>query len=247
MTADEGSCLLIDEPELSLHPELQRNLCQLMLEFSRTHQLLVATHSPYFVDWSLLSKTGSLTKVVLNADGDFEMRSVSRATMADVARAAHNNVTSRKNFDVVAKELFFSDEALLVEGSDDVNYLGNFLATKGWEPLPLVGYGCGGAELIRPWMRLCKELGIRCAALFDGDKSREFGEAIAEFADDFSLASFLLFRSDIRDKYQRDVSGKETNDLAQEGVFCRDGQIHPEAESPITLLITSIRIFLFPE
>jgi predicted ATPase len=40
---------LIDEPEVSLHPELQRFLLDLMREATRRTHLIVATHSDSFV------------------------------------------------------------------------------------------------------------------------------------------------------------------------------------------------------
>ena len=84
-----------------------------------------------------------------------------------------------------------------------------------------LGYGCGGAEGIRPWMRLCSELGIRCASLYDGDKTAEFEAAVNEFAANDSLKPFLLNRPDIRDKYERDKASKETTALHTKGVFQR--------------------------
>ena len=40
---------LIDEPEVSLHPEMLRLLADLMREASNRTQLIVATHSDRFV------------------------------------------------------------------------------------------------------------------------------------------------------------------------------------------------------
>jgi len=40
---------LIDEPELHLHPKAQEKLAYLLLEESKTKQIIVASHSPYFL------------------------------------------------------------------------------------------------------------------------------------------------------------------------------------------------------
>jgi AAA15 family ATPase/GTPase len=40
---------LIDEPELHLHPSLQRRFVDLLLEFSKTAQIILSTHSPLLV------------------------------------------------------------------------------------------------------------------------------------------------------------------------------------------------------
>jgi predicted ATPase len=51
LTAPTNSLLLIDEPELSLHPELLRTLAILLQEASLETQILVATHSSDFINW----------------------------------------------------------------------------------------------------------------------------------------------------------------------------------------------------
>ena len=41
--------VLIDEPELHLHPSLQEDLVKILFEFSKTAQVILTTHSPLFV------------------------------------------------------------------------------------------------------------------------------------------------------------------------------------------------------
>lgn len=40
--------VLIDEPELHLHPHLQGKFVQYLIDFSKTNQVFLSTHSPYF-------------------------------------------------------------------------------------------------------------------------------------------------------------------------------------------------------
>jgi predicted ATP-dependent endonuclease of OLD family len=65
--------VLIDEPELHLHPSLQEKFVKLLLEFSKTAQIIITTHSPLLVkqlfyneniDAKVLSKNGKQVKVV---------------------------------------------------------------------------------------------------------------------------------------------------------------------------------------
>lgn len=44
----ERITVLIDEPELHLHPSLQEKLSGYLIEFSKENQVFVSTHSPYF-------------------------------------------------------------------------------------------------------------------------------------------------------------------------------------------------------
>ena len=56
--------VVIDEPELSVHPALQKRLMALFLEYSKTHQIIVCTHSPYFVNWEAIVNGANLIRVV---------------------------------------------------------------------------------------------------------------------------------------------------------------------------------------
>jgi predicted ATP-dependent endonuclease of OLD family len=50
--------LFIDEPEICLHPQAQMKLLSAILELSKTKQIFIATHSPYFFKNSLYKNTG---------------------------------------------------------------------------------------------------------------------------------------------------------------------------------------------
>ncbi|WP_127402941.1 ATP-dependent nuclease [Neisseria meningitidis] len=50
--------LFIDEPELCLHPKGQTKLLEALLEISRTKQVFLTTHSPYFLVTPHLSNVG---------------------------------------------------------------------------------------------------------------------------------------------------------------------------------------------
>ena len=48
--------ILIDEPELHLHPKLQSDFISLLLEFSKDSQVILSTHSPLFVKQAMVNE-----------------------------------------------------------------------------------------------------------------------------------------------------------------------------------------------
>lgn len=79
--AQEGAkgsiVFLIDEPELHLHPKAQEQLANLLLEESKTKQVIVASHSPYFL--KPLIKSGNT--IILKNQSD-EGTKIAKQTIA---------------------------------------------------------------------------------------------------------------------------------------------------------------------
>lgn len=233
-TAEEGSIIIIDEPEISLHPQLQKNLYNLLHEYSAKQQIIVVTHSPYFISWKHLQNNGKVIRIAFNANGHSQIKSASTKTLQEIGNIAEQDIKNRKLYDAVCKELFFCDEALLVEGPEDVHFISNYLEIENQPPLPIVGYGCGGADSIKHWINLCKELGIKAAALFDGDKKALVQEINQQERDKGQAKAFLLDKCDIRDKSDKKI----------DGIFDKDGSIKEENKENFDNLIKEIRDFL---
>ena len=53
--ATPNSTIIIDEPEISLHPDVQKRLMERLKFHSKNKQIIISTHSPYFIDLKLLN------------------------------------------------------------------------------------------------------------------------------------------------------------------------------------------------
>ena len=62
--APEHSTIIIDEPELSIHPVIQKRLMKLFMDFSKNNQIIICTHSPYFINWNAIANGAQLIRIV---------------------------------------------------------------------------------------------------------------------------------------------------------------------------------------
>lgn len=103
--------IVVDEPELHLHPKWQRTILHLFIELAKTtgNVFLFSTHSPTFVSPESIHYVSR----VFSRD---QQSQVLRLDTSKLPQAKHllNIVNSQNN-----ERLFFADQVLLVEGVSD--------------------------------------------------------------------------------------------------------------------------------
>lgn len=104
-TQEEDDILVLDEPALHLHPNRIRYLNRLLTISSR--QMILITHSPYFVDISILGLERSL--IYVQKVSDRSSRVVSKP----------NDQSIEKKSYIFDPNVFFSNYNILVEGAGD--------------------------------------------------------------------------------------------------------------------------------
>ncbi len=168
-----GAVIAIDEPELSLHPSLQRRLARLIAEYACDRQIIVATHSTYFVDPSLLAMGTQIRRLTTDGEQGTRVHELTKATGERVARLA-TDLNNPHTLGLDAREaLFQEDGLLLLEGQEDVQLLSMVLEEAGVQmDLPPFGWGVGGADKMPVVAQMLHELGFeKVICLLDGNKS----------------------------------------------------------------------------
>lgn len=167
----DGDTIAVDEPELSLHPALQRKLSELLNEFSATRQIVVSTHSPYFVGLDALPNGATVARVHIVGD-----ESKISQLSSDTARSIFGLMRNENNphiFGLLAQEIFFvEDRVVLVEGQEDVVFFKR--VERSIEPLAgtFFGWGVGGAENMERVATVLRELGFaKLVGILDGNRS----------------------------------------------------------------------------
>ena len=159
--SDYTDMIVIDEPELSLHPSLQRNLSSLLIDYSSTRQIVIATHSPYFLELPTLEAGARVARVHQLTKGSVisELTVEAGTSLQGFLNDTHNPHVWGLN----AKEVFFLDDGIiLVEGQDDVIHYPRLakqidLQFQG----TFFGWGVGGAPKMMVIAKVLKELGFQ--------------------------------------------------------------------------------------
>lgn len=191
-----GDCIFIDEPELSLHPSVQRRLFDLLVEESSSKQIVLTTHSPYFVNINTVLAGGSIARVVKNHQG-VEIHQVIKT---DNLRGLMANINNPHIFGLEAREIFFSDDnIILTEGQEDVIYYKKLQSQLEFNiGENFYGWGVGGAGNMDVISQLLKDLGYRrVVGILDGDKA-PIHKMLVEKFDKFKY--IILPVDDVRDK-----------------------------------------------
>lgn len=215
---DEHPYLIIDEPELNLHPQYQAFFMQEVRkiagdpEIDKTRKIIfLVTHSPFILDFRSVEDV----KSVLSFNLDYSVPS--NILGIDIAATTRlSSLVPRLN--VHHKQLFFSDNPIFVEGILDAQLVGTMQEARG---VSVAGAGsciidAGGCEEVNKYLELCLAFGKSAHFLYDLD-SLFGGNLRACVKTDGSVQSFLVTAGVGNDfgKYCGDLETKLTKMIDQ--------------------------------
>ena len=234
--SEVGSIIAIDEPELSLHPAYQKRIIQLFKEYSKDRQIIISTHSPYFVDMDSLINGAFLCRTIKDEDGNIDVFTLSDNSKRTI-EGFLKNINQPHTLGTEAKEMFFlEDRIIITEGQEDV-IMYNKAATELGMKLSgnFFGWGSGGASNISKIATILQELGYKkVIAVFDGDKP----EDLEKFEEQFpTYSGMIISESDVRDK-------PCLNKPAKSGLMTQAGKIKAGYENEIKELFAKINAYL---
>lgn len=233
--SEAGSVIAIDEPELSLHPAYQKRIIQLFKEYSKDRQIIINTHSPYFVDMDSLVNGACLYRTIKNSAGDIDVFPLSEESKKNIGGFL-KNINQPHTLGTEAREIFFLEDRIIVtEGQEDV-----IMYNKAVESVQMqlqgtfFGWGSGGASNIAKIATILKDLGYKkVVAIFDGDKPEDltrFEEAFPEYR------GLIISEPDIRDK-------PSVNKPEKLGIMTQKGQLKEQHKPEMEKLFNSINSY----
>ncbi|MBN1458233.1 MAG: AAA family ATPase [Armatimonadetes bacterium] len=169
----QGAILLIEEPEMFLHPQMQRTLYKTLRQIGATNQVIYTTHSPHFVAVPEYDEVALVRKA---DDGTFVTRS-------DLPAGQARREKLRKELDPERNELFFATRVLFVEGDTEKLAFPEYARRLGLD-LDKAGASIvevGGKRNLLEFCRVAKSFGIPFGVVYDED-SREIDDKSKEAA-----------------------------------------------------------------
>jgi predicted ATP-dependent endonuclease of OLD family len=166
-TQKQGAILLIEEPEMFLHPQMQRSLYKTLSRIGEKNQVIYTTHSPHFVT------VPDYNQVVL-------VRKAVRGTKVSLSALPTDKCRREKlikELDPERNELFFATRLLIVEGDTEKLALPEYARRLGID-LDTAGatiIEVGGKRNILEFASIAMSFGIATGIVYDKDGS-DFGK-----------------------------------------------------------------------
>lgn len=159
----KGAILLIEEPEMFLHPQMQRSLYKTIREIARTNQVIYTTHSPHFVSVPDYHEVGLVRKT---AEGT-QVKKSEHPTSEKFREKLIKELDPERN------ELFFANRLLLVEGDTEKLAFPEYAKRLGLD-LDRAGatiVEVGGKRNLTDFARIAISFGIPTGIVYDEDAS----------------------------------------------------------------------------
>jgi predicted ATP-dependent endonuclease of OLD family len=219
-TASKSAYFVFEEPELYLHPQLQREVYGSLIELSKSeNQIILCTHSSSFLS---LDDYKSICIVRKNnlVEGTKAFQHTEDLFNADEKKLF--NMTYWINPD--RSELFFAKKVILVEGATDktiIPYLANKIGIFRYDYTLI---DCGSKDAIPNYLQLLNKFSIPYVVAYDRDRqanknasqlaSADEASARIETVINNSLGKSVIFENNIEEELAMGTSSSKSKPYA---------------------------------
>lgn len=161
--------LLIDEPEICLHPSAVREACRTLYDLAEGEsnwQVMVTTHSPVFIDISRDHTT--VVRVQKNEHGIISGTTVFRPERAELTDGDQENLKLLNLWDPYVAEFFFGGRTILVEGDTEYTAFRSLIDEKP-ELRNVHVIRARGKAILLPLIKILNHFGQPYSVLHDAD------------------------------------------------------------------------------
>lgn len=169
LDAKRGRVLLLDEPELCLHPSAVRAACRTLYKLAEGNngwQVMVSTHSPLFIDLS--QKHTTITRIT-RKESTVSATELFRADSDHFSDSDERKLLKLLNiYDPYVAEFFFSRRTVIVEGDTEYSAFRRIIESRGdLQDVHVVR--ARGKYLIRLVAKILNQFGASYGVLHDFD------------------------------------------------------------------------------
>jgi len=159
----------IEEPELYLHPQMQRAMFGILKTIAKTDQVVFTTHSSFFVDMANYQSVG----IAIKKDTDVGTKIIQYKDDIFPQSEEKKQFQLLTEFDPERSELFFGKKVVLVEGNTEKVVL-PLIATKIKPEYVFYDYGItvvetGSKEMMPFFIKVLNAFRIPYVAIYDDD------------------------------------------------------------------------------
>lgn len=212
----QGALFLIEEPEMYLHPQMQRSLYKTIRQIGETNQVIYITHSPHFVT---IPEFNEIVIVSKNNNGTH----IKKSTL-QTSDALKNKF--RKELDPERNEMFFARKLLIVEGDTEKMAFPEFAKRMG---IDFDGVGStiievGGKRNLIDFVELAISFEIPVGLVYDTDSSdfkkdekdeeSKYNELLNSYAD--KGVQVFVFEKNYEDECKKFYSDKTYQEYCQQ-------------------------------
>lgn len=162
--------LLIDEPEICLHPGAIRDACNALYELpdSGRWQVMATTHSPIFIDFARDNTT--IVRVEKVDNGDVKGTTVFRPSSVRLDEDDRANLKLLNITDPYVAEFFFGGKTVIVEGDTEYTAFSYIRSRKPDDYANLHIVRARGKATVRSLVKILNHFGADYAVLHDSDR-----------------------------------------------------------------------------
>lgn len=160
--------LLIDEPEICLHPSATRNAREVLYDLPKSGnwQVMLTTHSPVFIDVSKDNTT--IIRVNKSEQGEINATTIYRPSKVKLTEDDRLNLKLMNIYDPYFAEFFFGGRTIVVEGDTEYsafNYVKS--VSNGLDDLHIIR--ARGKASVATVVKILNQFGVNYAVLHDSD------------------------------------------------------------------------------
>lgn len=237
--AKDDELIVIDEPELSLHPQLQGRLLEEILELTKRVQVVISTHSPNMISIESAINGGVVARIY-EKDNSSNISCIDECCR-EYFRSCFFNLNNPHTMGSDARSCFFAEDGYIItEGQEDVMLFPKILKELDIkENIPFFGFGAGGASNIDKIAHIFKCLGFaHIGAIFDGDKKDEYEDFIRKY-ENIGYKAWIIPADDVRDK-------PEVKKEAKLGLLDTNRKIKPQYKKDLIKMFKDILTYSQP-